>query len=95
MLITRRERWLDIIDKLEKGAYYGVDIKINKIKNNNTLITFKGRKMSVAEASYLSGLSYTFLKNYKNEELTEQDLILALDKQWMREKTKELRRGLK
>jgi hypothetical protein len=94
MLITRKERWLDIIDKLEKGAYYGVDRKINKMKGN-TFITFKGRKMSVAEASYLSGLSYSFLRNYRNEELTEQELISALDKQWMKEKTKELKQGLR
>jgi hypothetical protein len=94
MLITRKERWLDIIDKLEKGAYYGVDRKINRMKGN-AFITFKGRKMSVAEASYLSGLSYSFLRNYRNEELTEQELISALDKQWMKEKTKELKQGLR
>jgi hypothetical protein len=94
MLIERKDRWKDILTKMEKGSYYGAETRDNKIKGR-VFLTFMGRKISAREASLLSGISQSFFREYKNTELPVDDLVGELDKKWMREKTKALRQGLR
>lgn len=89
MNITSEDRWRDVLNKLKFGAERGIEKK----RNMRTMkyVYFGGRRMSIKEASLLSGLSLAFFSNYLNKEIPVEDIVEQLDARWVREKVKKMK----
>lgn len=93
LLITRADRWKDVLDKLRFGADCGVECK--HAKRSDTYVTIMGRKMAIREASDLSGIYNKFFEPYIGKEVPVEDIVKKLEFQWMKAKARKLRQGLR
>ena len=62
LLMSRADRWKDILHQLKFGADCGVECKHRK--KNDVYVTVMGRVMTIGEASDLSGICNDFFKSY-------------------------------
>lgn len=87
--ITSEDRWKEVLDKLKFGADRGVEKK----RNMRTMkyVYFKGRRMSIKEASLLSGLSLSFFYDYIDKEIPVDAIVEQLDARWVRDKIKKMK----
>jgi hypothetical protein len=93
LLILRRERWKDILERLRVGGDIGTEF--SRTKKNNAIVSVYGRKMHIGEAMDLSGIDNEWWKKYEGRDVPEEDIIARLDYQWIKEKTRFLKQGMK
>lgn len=91
-LIYRRDRWVEILNRLRDGGDYGIEVP--QVKKSNAYVYVYGRKMTIGEAADLSGIDNAFYKKYEGAEVPEEDIVARLDYQWMREKSQQLKWGM-
>lgn len=89
MLITREDRWRDILDKLRYGMDRGIER--TSVRKNDRYVTIEGRRMSVREAYRITGISPTFFDDYVNKEVPTSFIVERLDAAWMRKKARMLK----
>jgi hypothetical protein len=92
-LIYRQDRWTDVLDRLKNGADYGIEFPIKK--KTDAYVSVLGRRMTIGEASDLSGIDNEFYKKFEGKEVPVEVILARLDYQWMKEKTRMLKQGMR
>ena len=88
-MIYRQERWEDILNKLKNGDDYGIEFPMKK--RTDAYVSIFGRKMTIGEASDLSGIDNEFYKKFQGQEVPIEAITARLDYQWMKDKARKMK----
>jgi hypothetical protein len=93
-MIEKWERWAETLHRLEVGEEDKDKEFYSRPSKKNLFVTIFDRKMTLAEATRLSGIDPSFFKKYRDKEIPVDDIIAELNRKWIKEKVKHLKQGM-